>query len=105
MYLLIEMRANRRDPQGYGEFVKIHGVYGSLHPQEFTEVYEDVCKLLGVDCLKMIHTMGVTGASNVGMAYEEVRMEDEVQLFAEFRDSKRFWIFELPPEGAQCSVC
>ena len=101
MYILIEMTANRHDPQSYGGFVKIHSVHGSLHVQEFEEVYAEIGKLLGVETLKMIHTMGVTGASNVGMAYEEIRLESEVQLFAEFQDRRRFWIFELPPEGGQ----
>ena len=99
MYILIEMTANRNNPEHYGRFVKIHGVYGSLHRQEFEEVYADIRKLLSVEKLKMIHTVGVTGAATVEMARQDIYEDQEVQLFAEFQDSRRFWIFELPPDG------
>jgi len=100
MYIVIEMTANRTDPQGYGGFVKIHSdlTSGSLHEQEFADVYHEVCKLLGVEQAKMIHTMGVYGASNAGMAYEDVKSDGEVQLFTEFQDRRRVWIFEVPAE-------
>ena len=97
MYAVIEMTANRHDPEGYGAFVKVHALIDDGH----VAAYNVVCNLLGVDQAKMIHTMGVTGASNAGMAGIELQESREVQLFAEFRDSRRFWIFEIEPEGAQ----
>lgn len=98
MYIVIEMTANRTDPNGYGAFVKIHRMSDSLHRQEFEDVYHEVCKLLGVEQAKMIHTMGIAGASNVGMAFEDMQSDGEVQLFAEFRDRRRVWIFEMTQE-------
>ena len=77
--------------------MKVHALLDDDH----VAAYNVVCNLLGVDQAKMIHTMGVTGASNAGMAGIDLQESGEVQLFAEFQDSRRFWIFEVEPEGAQ----
>ena len=97
MYVVIEMTANRHDPEGYGAFVKVHALIDDDH----VTAYNIVCNLLGVDRAKMVHTMGIIGASNAGMAGTELQGSGEVQLFAEFRDSRRFWIFQVSPESAR----
>lgn len=99
MYAVVEMIANTANPQAYGRFVKCR----ALIDDAFVGAYNRVCNLLGTDRPKMIHTTGVYGATNLIMALDEIEIEREVQLFREFDDPQRFWIFKMDPEKGDAS--
>lgn len=94
MYVVIEMEANRTNPQAYGKFVRCR----ALVDDAFVGAYKTACRMLRVERPKMIHTVGVHGVTNIMMAQDEMTTEGEVQLFSEFEDLTRLWIFEAAPE-------